>query len=428
MLRIASIVTICLLSSVGWTAEVGAAADGPPARCRELAAGQSEEALAPCREALAAEPDDHELVPILADLEFRYGDPARSAELWQWLLAHGGWQPDPARGYAMALWRSGRPAEAEPVFREIARRSPSTRASLDLVRYLLGMDRWADAAEAASGALALHRESCELEEALGGALAMLDRDDQAAEHFARAVRSGCPPYGWTRIGPVPDRLDLPAYRALLVPGELISGLDDLDDTQCFFRFQLLARVMVPEAAPAVTDQVLKRRTAQVRIAGIGLLAAVGSQASGSWARLLASDDFVLRKQALRKIRLLDDDAFIPMLEAHLGREELPGNSNLTALALGALLLEGKDPARGQALLEAIPSDDPSYPHARLRLLDLAEAQGDDRLAAERLGEIRAVAPEFWIDPERESRLRAAAGLGDPAPPPVQRGATPSGVD
>jgi hypothetical protein len=166
---------------------------------------------------------------------------------------------------------------------------------------------------------------------------------------------------------VPNHLDLPPYEALLVPEELVSGLDGLDDDECLRRFELLRSVMVPTVAPSVTDQVLSRTSREVQLAGLGLVAAAGSDSMTSWERLLASDDLMIRKQALRRIRQLDDPAFVPTLERHLEWEPLAGNRNLTALALGELLLGGVDSKRGVALLEAIPEADPSYELARQSL-------------------------------------------------------------
>ncbi len=332
-------------------------------RCVRLAVDGGSDALGACREALSVSPDDPEIGRLAAELEFQFGDPATSAEIWAELIERDGWRPELARGQAMALWRAGDTESAEPILKDIVDRVPSAGASLDLVNFLLAMDRNFEAATSASAAAGLYPALCKIEEAWGQALAAMGDDGEAATHFSRAVQKGCAPYGWTRLGPVPTRLDRTPYQALLVPAELVSGLDDLDDDQCLRRFELLAPVMSPAAAPAVTEQVMTRSSQEIQLAGLGLLTVVGAEGMASWERTLASDDLVIRKQALRRIRQLDDPAFIPLLEHHLESEALPGNRNLTALTLGELLLEGSDTERGRALLETIPEDDPSYPQA-----------------------------------------------------------------
>ena len=340
----------------------------PVDHCLSLAAGGGLDALDACREAFALSPDDPQIGRRAAELEFQYGDSGVSAEIWGDLIEREGWQPQLVRGRAMALWRAGDPGSAEPMLREIVDRSPSEGAYLDLLKFLLAMDHNAEAVSAASKAAGVYPTLCEIEELWGQALAALGDDDEAATHFYRGVLKGCAPYHWTRLGPVPTRLDRPVYTAMLVPDELVSGLDDLDDEQCLRRFELLAPVMSAAVAPAVTDQLIARSSRDVQLAGLGLLTVVGAEAMASWERVLASDDLVVRKQALRRLLQLDDPAFIPLLEHHLDREPLPGNRNLTALALGELLLEGPDPERGRALLESIPKDDPSHPRAIQTLL------------------------------------------------------------
>ena len=343
--------------------ELTTAPESPGDRCVRLAAGGGSEALVACREALSESPDDPQIGRLAADLEFQAGDPRVSAEIWAGLIQKEGWQAELVRGQAMALWRTGDPESAEPMLHEIVDREPSAGASMDLVRFLLAMDRDFEAAGTASLAAELYPDLCEIEELWGQALASLGEDADAAGHFSRGVHKGCPPYRWTRLGPVPTRLDRPPYRAMLVPGELVSGLGDLDNDHCLRRFELLSPVMSPTVAPEVTDQVITRPARDIQLAGLGLLAVVGAESLTSWEKVLASDDLVVRKLALRRIRQLDDPAFIPLLEHHLESETLPGNRNLTALTLGELLLQGSDPDRGRALLETIPENDPSQPRA-----------------------------------------------------------------
>jgi hypothetical protein len=405
VLETALLILIGVLSSTGGAAEDPAGGD--PAECLELEAAGDPAALQSCRAAFEASPGDLDVIAALADLEFRLGDSARSARLWGMLL-EGGWDPDAARGQAMALWRAGRMDEAEAVLRELVELEATTRATVDLSRFLLAMDRPAEASDAVAARVTTGDSSCELELIWGEAMAAVDDHAAAAKHFGASVDQGCPAFAWTRVGRVPGELDQPAYRSLLTPQRITADLDSLDDEQCLERFELLKPVMTAAVAPTVTDQILDRRTAEVRLAGIGLLSGVGSATAESWQRLLLSDDFVLRKHALRRIRQLEDPAFAPMLEDHLVREPLPGNRSLTALALGELLLDGADPDRGVGLLEGIPATDPSYAAARMTLLDRAEEAGDLAAAYGYLTQIRAAAPEYWIDPDREASLASAA--------------------
>ncbi len=369
-------------------------------------------------------PDDPQICRMVAELEFQYGDPARSAEVWSELMAREGWQPELARGQAMAMWRAGDPEGAGPMLREIVDREPSASAFMDLVGYFLAMDRNPEAVDAAASAAEVYPDVCEIEEIWGQALAAGGDDSAAAEHFARGVHKGCPHYRWTRLGPIPTRLDRPPYEALLVPAELVSGLDDLDDDSCLRRFELLGQVMTPAAAPAVTDQVVTRSAREIQLAGIGLLAVVGADSLASWERLLASDDLLIRKQALRRIQQLDDPAFVPVLEDHLVVEALPGNRNLTALSLGELLLQGEDPTRGRALLEGIPENDPSFTQGLLVLLKNAEERGAYPEAVALVDRIRAAESEVWIDPDREALIRQRAGVEAPSTDPVKPDSPP----
>jgi tetratricopeptide (TPR) repeat protein len=408
---------------------LGATASGsadPPGDCLELATAGGRGALQSCRDALAASPDDVEIMRALAQLEFDVGDAARSVELWTVLLQPE-WHPDIARGRAMALWRSGQLDETESALREIVDRAPSTAARVDLIRFLLATDRPRQAAQLAAEQVETD-DACQLDELWGEALSALDENEAAAARFASAVGKGCPPFRWTRLGRVPGLLDRPEYLALLDPEALVTGLDSLDDEQCLVRFELLRMVMTSEVAPEVTDQILNRSSANLRLAGLALLSMTGAQSLTSWERLLSSDDFVLRKHTLRRIRQLREPSFVPVLEKHLEREALPGNANLTALALGELYLDGDDPAKGVTLLEGIPPDDPAYPTARMTLLDRAEAAGDLAAAADFLRQIRAVAPDFWIDPEREARLTTGVAPSPPTNSPDQSTALKSDAE
>lgn len=392
----------------GWGVEAGDA--DRAGRCRALAEADDPLAVAACRDALSAQPGNVELQETLAAVEHRHGDPEHALTLWQSLLESKGWLAERARGEAMALWRTGRTAQAEAALRELVRRDPSVAAREDLIRFLLSFDRAEEAASEAESAAVVFPDRCEIQELWGEALSARADHAGAASHFSLAVELGCPPFRWTAMGTVPQNLDGPAYLALLRPNELVAGLQDLEESQVLRRFELLRHVMVSEAAPAVADQILGRRSPEIRLAGLGLLAAVGGTALDSWTRVLAADDLMLRKNALRRIGELRDPTFLSLLEAQLAREPLPGNRNLAALALGELLIDGIDTSRGRTLLEAIPEKDSSFPAARLGLSELAEQDGRYLEAVELLDEARAAGPGVWIDPEREMRLRSLAGV------------------
>ena len=393
-------------------------------RCRELAAADDPLAVAICRDALDREPNNNDLEETLAGVEHRHGDVERALVLWRSLLADQGWSRERARGEAMALWRLGRSAEAEAALRELARRDPSPVATEDLIRFLGAFDRCAEAAREAESAAARFPDRCELQELWGAALSTCGDPSGAASHFAAAVERGCPRYRWTGLGSVPQNIDDPAFLALLRPAELVADLPGLDDRELLLRFELLRHVMVPAVAPQVVDQILSRNSPEVRLSGLGLLATAGSEAMASWSRLLAADDLMLRKNALRRIGELGDPAFVPLLEARLAVEPLPGNRNLAALVLGGLLIDGIDPARGRALLAAIPAADASFPAARLALADLAEQDGRYSDAVGLIDEARAAEPGLWVDPEREMRLRRRAGVA-PSPSIPAPAATPA---
>jgi len=250
---------------------------------------------------------------------------------------------------------------------------------------------------------------CEFVEDWGLAEAGRGRDERAVELFGKAVADGCPSFRWASRGVMPERVAEPAYRGLLRPEALVADLEKLDDRECLQRFDLLRMVVTPEVAPAVAEQVIGRSTAQVRFAGLGLLSDLGGSAVDSWAAILASDDFVLRKHALRRIRQLHNCAFEPVLSQHLELEELSGNRSLTLLALGELLLDGGEAGRGENLLRSIPEDDALFPVALLSLADRAEARGEYQAALALVDEVRSADPEFRIDPERVDRLRTLTG-------------------
>lgn len=389
----------------------------PPMTCAEaVEKGIMEAAVEPCRAELAAEPDSERLIRLGARVEFAEGDPALSAELWQQLLDREGWNDAAARGRAMALWRAGEIPAAEALLRQRVEREPSPSPRHDLIDFLLGFDRFEEAARLAASASADFPEDCLFFEDQAVATAGLGDDARAVELIAKAVASGCSRFQWTTRGVLANRVDHPAYRPLLEPSLLVEGLAKLDNDECVQRLRLLRPVFTPAQAPAVTDEVLNRKTAEVRLAGLGLLASLGGRAAPSFTRLLASDDFILRKRVLREIREIHDPAFLPLLEQHLEREPLPGNRSLTALALGELLLDGDRAKEGERLLLGIPSDQPTYPVARLVLAQWADKRGEPDRARALVEEARAVEPKLFVD--RALLERLGLPLAPPTPTPA----------
>jgi tetratricopeptide (TPR) repeat protein len=390
----------------------------PPAAvagCADLvAAGELAQALAPCRAEHAADPASPDLTRMLALAEFSEGDAERAAQLWGSLLESEGWSFEDAHDQAMALWRAGDVEAAERVIRSNLERQPSAVAHRDLIEFLMGFERWQEAAAAAAAATELFPSSCDLLEHHGVAEATLGNDERAAALLAKAIEAGCPRYRWTGRGVLPERLGQAEYRRLLDPELLADGLRELDDQVCLDQLRLLRLVMTPEQAPAVTREVLLRTNAKVRLIGLGLLADLGAAALESFKQLLADDDFILRKYTLRRIRELDDPAFRPLLEAHLEREKLPGNRALTSLALAELLLAQGDAGRAEELLLGIPEDDALHPVALVRLADHAEADGDLARALELIERARAINPQLYVEQGRQQRLREALGRSEPA--------------
>jgi tetratricopeptide (TPR) repeat protein len=343
----------------------------------------------------------------VAELEYEYGDPLRAAALWKTVLDDEGWSVAAARARAMALWRGGDLDATEAAFAEDSENHPSPETASDRLAFLLAFSRWEDAEAVAEKALERFPDACTLAELLGMARAGAGRHADAAEAFETAIDGGCPPFRWTTVGPVPEVLDDPAYSPLLAVERLTAGIRETNDRDCEQRLRLLAMHPDPAAAEAVTGEILFRDKLEVRFAGLGLLTQLGATVMPSWERLLADDDFILRKHTLRRIRELGDPAFIPVLDAHLERESLPGNRNLTALALGQLLLMGDDPARGRDLLESIPGDSDLHAVALVSLADHAEATGDIAGALRLLESAQASGADIHVNPERLEKLRAA---------------------
>jgi tetratricopeptide (TPR) repeat protein len=369
----------------------------PDASCEELVAmGEQEYALVVCRDELGEGSEDVVAIRRLADLEFRYGEPERSAELWARVIELEGWSEEAASGRAMALWRAGHREEAEALMRDNVTRGGGQPAYSDLIAFLLSFNRWSEAAELAEKALVAYPDTCGYAELWGVAEAGAGNDAHAAELFGKAVAKGCPLYRWA---------------TLLDPVKLASGLDELDDRECEQRLQLLRSVVTPGVAPQITDEVLHRDKLEIRFEGIGLLSELGSPVMDSWKRLLADDDFVLRKYALRRIRELHDPAFIPLLEEHLESEPSRRNLDLTKLTLADLLLVRGDVSRAEALVREIPSRQPEFAVGLTALADAAESRGHIEQAVALFDEALAADPEVFVDRDRLAKLRAALEPG-----------------
>ncbi len=400
------------VAAAGAFTVTGTEADvGLPSCTEARAAGDPWQALEACRAELEARPDDVRLVREVARLEYEEGDADAAAALWARLEQLDGWTVETALGRGAALWRAGRVEEAEAVLRDVVERSGSTEASAELVELLLEHQRWDEAAAAASEAIEDAPGSCRLYELRGLAAAAGGDDDGAAGDFARAVERGCPPYRWATMGVLPERVAAEPYRRLLDPEELTDGLGEVDDAECELRLRLLDLVLVPSAAPAITDVVVGRDRLELRYAGLGLLEELGPAAVESWRQLLATDDFVLRKLALRRIREQRDPVYMELLERHLERGDTPGNVALTRLALGELMLDAGEGRRGEALLDAIPADDPLYALGRISLADSAEAAGALAAALRYLEQAQAADPEVHVQLGRVDKLRSAVDAG-----------------
>lgn len=427
-MRGTSIFVVAFLLVVGLSGSV-AAEEGPAvvaaevpvpgadANCVELVEmGEPNDALIVCREEFEEAAQDPAAIRRLAELEFKFGDPGRSVELWSSLIDLEGWTQDAASGQAMALWRAGEKEEAEKVFRKNLERGESQPAYTDLISFLLAFSRWPEAAEVAAAAMTAYPETCGYAELGGVAKAGQDDNEGAAELFAKAIENGCPPYRWTTLGPVPQHLDNPAYHRLIKPAGLVEGIREVSDRECEQRFQLLALVVTADVAQQITNEVLLRDKLEVRFEGIGLLSQLGSSVLASWQKLLADDDFVLRKYTLRRIRELRDPAFIPLVEEHLGKEKSKSNLALTRLTLAELLLVQGDAVRAEALVREIPNDDSRFAVGLTSLANSAEERGDIGAALRFFDEALAADSEVYVDRERLAKLRADVEHAEAAEP------------
>ncbi len=401
------------------TLDVNAAPPEPPPlvgtpieQCHQgLAEQRFGEAVEPCRTALKARPGDLDLLRTAASVEFNAGNGAESAALWSRVLGQG-WSIDASKAFAMALWRAGEKDHAEAILRENLERAPSGDTALDLIRFFAAFGRNDEAIALAKTSAPLYPDTCEIFETQGIAEAAQGRHEAAAAAYTQAIKAGCPPLRWTRLGAGKASLENPAYRKLLDPKVIVDGLDTLDDDECLERFALLQHTMVPEVAQPVLQVALNRNTARVRLAALGLLAQLGNSVPEVWTTLLVSDDFLLRKHTLRRIVALEDPAFVPLLEKHLKVETTRGNRSLIALGLGEIYLDQDETEKGLASLESIPSEDPLFVKAQLVLADTAHKAGDSRTELVHLERARDAAPETFLEVERLERVRREV---DPQP-------------
>jgi tetratricopeptide (TPR) repeat protein len=354
-----------------------------------------------------------ELRRSIASLEYEHGDPLRAAALWKAILGDEGWTAEAAHARAMALWRGGDLEQTEAAFTDSATAHPSPETASDLLAFLLAFSRWDDAEAVAMQAVEQFPDACNLFELLGMARAGDGRHTEAAAAFVSAVEGGCPAFRWTTTGPVPEALDDPAYASLLSVELLTAGLRETDDRECEQRLRLLTIRPDAAAAEAVTGEVLFRDKLEVRFAGLGFLSQLGTDILPSWERLLASDDFILRKHTLRRIREINDPAFIPLLETHLERETLPRTKQLTTLVLGQALLQTEDVDRGRELLLSIPDDALVHAVALVELANHAEAAGELQAALDYLEQALAAGDNLHVNPERLEKLRAAVAADAP---------------
>jgi hypothetical protein len=387
---------------------------GAGAECASLCAQkQFAEALEPCREAHESAPSSLDLTALLAKAEYEEGDSARSAKLWKGVLERRGWNFGDAQALALALWRSGDMKEAEAAFRGNLAREPSARAYLDLGDFLLSFNRWRELKDSCAEGRKKHPGECALAEQEAVATASLDQDEAAAALIRQAVGAGCPPYRWTEMNPILERLSRAPYRALLDPKRLAENLDGLDDTECRLRLKLLEEVATPEVAGAVGRVVLKRKDFEIVQRGLAILESTRPASMPEWKRLFAEGDFVLRKHALRSIRRLHDPAFLAILDEEAKSERAPGNRRLAALTLGELLLP-TDRARAEALFASIPDSDTLSCSANLSLVQDAEKREDFARSLAILDRMKQ-GSTCRVDPRLLERVRGEASSKTASP-------------
>jgi len=333
-------------------------------RCLKLMeAGQAAEALPSCREALGPAAD-RALRLAAARAEFSEGDPEAAARLLEALLGEGGLSREEKVLYGRVLVRTGRTDDGEALLREALKAGPSAEAWRALLDLRLAVNGVAGAEEDLQGALQAFPADCGIRASAAALYAMLGKEGQAVAEVQAAERLGCPPLEWLRRPGMAERLDRPAFRALLRPEVLASGLAGLDDGEARLRLQLLEKAMGPEAIAPLEQDLLRRLDYGIRLREIHLLLSQREKSLPALDRLLREGDLMVRKLLLRQMALSPDPLRIPLLEAHLEREAAPGNRSLAALALAKAYGKAGRKAEAEALLRSIPEEDSLYPEAR----------------------------------------------------------------
>jgi tetratricopeptide (TPR) repeat protein len=381
----------------------------PMDACRYLVRiGEPESALAYCRTAYDT---GHatEAAGLLAGCEFAAGDAERAAALWQAVMDGSGWSFDASNGKANALWRAGQVKEAEELFLANYQRAPGLRSISELMRFYMGFSRWGEADAWGEAAAKSFPDDCQILNMRSATKAALGNTEAAVGLIKRIKALPCPPYAWASLPGISERLDLPAYKALLDPEEIARSLRPNDTEETIEKLTLLRLVPAPAVGAMVAKTAVENRDFDVRSLALAVLQALGTSALEPWTTVLTSDDFVLRKYAIRRQMSMKDPAFLPILEKAYVCEKMPGNRAMLQLLIGQLMVSGKNPAEGESLLRAVPETDPMFPLAALQLSLICEARKDYGQALQWVQRALVRAPELSVDPARVQRLKQMAG-------------------
>jgi len=383
----------------------------PTDACRYLVGiGELESALPYCRTAFDM---GHaiEIARLLAGCEFDAGDASRAAALWQQVMDQDGWSLEASSGKANALWRAGQIKDAEQVFLANYQRAQGERTLSELMRFYMGFSRWGEADAWGEEAVKSFPDNCRLLEMLSATKSALGNIPASTALIKKIKSLPCPPYEWASVPGISERLDQPAYRALLNPEEIALSLRPKDTEDTIEKLTLLRLVATTAVGRPVAKAALENKDFNVRSLALAILQGLGSSATESWSMVLTCDDFVLRKYAIRRQLAMKDPAFLPLLEKTYAAETMPGNRAMLQLLMGELMLSGKNPAAGEALLRTIPEKDPMFPLAALQLSTLSEARKDYAQALQWIEKALAAAPDLKVDPARIARLKQLSGKG-----------------
>jgi tetratricopeptide (TPR) repeat protein len=380
----------------------------PMDACRYLVGiGEPESALAYCRKAYDM---GHatEAAGLLAGCEFAAGDAVRAVALWQAVMDGAGWSFDASNGKANALWRAGQVKEAEELFLANYQRAPGLRTISELIRFYMGFSRWGEAEAWGEEGAKKFPDNCHILDMLSATKAALGNTQGAVVLIKRIKSLPCPPYAWASLPGISDRLDMPAFKALLDPDEIAKSLrpNDIEDT--IEKLTLLRFVPAPAVGAPVAKAAVENRDFDVRSLALAILQTMGTTAMEPWNTVLTCDDFVLRKYAIRRQMSMKNPAFLPLLEKVYASEQMPGNRAMLQLLIGDLLVAGKDPAAGETMLKAVPETDPMFALAALQLSAIYEASKDYTQALQWIQLALAKAPDLTVDPARIERLKQLA--------------------